>query len=72
MRAIVATQDEVTIFHMWQVSNGDLYMHGYYNVPSIWTDPLKLNLTYPAIRNTPIAALAWKFSDYFVRLKTLY
>lgn len=68
MRAITATQDEVTVFVVWQVPNGDLYIHGYFNDPSTWQAPLKLALKYPAIINTPIAAATWRYADYFVRL----
>ncbi|KAF1814283.1 hypothetical protein P152DRAFT_266291 [Eremomyces bilateralis CBS 781.70] len=65
MRAIVAAQSDATIFIFWQVSNGDLYMHGYFNKPSIWANPMKLNMSLPAIDNTPIAAATWQSNDYF-------
>lgn len=41
-------------------------MHGYYARLNSWKDPLRLNLTYPAILNTPLGVLTWRFGDYFV------
>jgi hypothetical protein len=66
MRMIVTTQDEVTIFNFWQDATGNLWMHGYYNTPSTWADAFRLNVTYAAVDNTPLAAVTWRFSDYFV------
>ncbi|KAK5052061.1 hypothetical protein LTR84_002865 [Exophiala bonariae] len=65
IRAITATQDEVTVFVVWQVPNGDLYMHGYYNDPSVWADPFKLKMKYPAIMETPLAAVTWRYANFF-------
>ncbi|KAK0618948.1 hypothetical protein B0T14DRAFT_554367 [Immersiella caudata] len=65
LRFIATTQDEVSIFNFWQAMTGDIWMHAYYNHPSSWADPFRLNLTYPAIPNTPLGVLTWKFADYF-------
>jgi hypothetical protein len=73
MRNIATAQYKRTVFNIWQRANGELWMHGYFlamtdAVHGIdeWTDPTNLQMTLPAINNTPIAAATWQVSDYFV------
>jgi len=68
MRSIVTVQaNSTTLFNFWQKQNGELWMHAYYGAVWIWADALKLsNPSLPAINNTPIAATAWLYNDYFV------
>jgi hypothetical protein len=41
-------------------------MQGYYNQSESWTKPAKLNLSYPPIDNTPLAATTWSTNGFFV------
>jgi hypothetical protein len=50
-------------------------MHGYWrnspNVKQKWTDPMKLEIDFPAMNNTPLAAATWQSGGNFVRYQTL-
>lgn len=67
MRSIVASHNNNGMFIFWQKQNGDLWMHAYYGTIHRWTDAIKLsNPNLPATNNTPISAIAWLNTDYFV------
>ncbi|KEF55355.1 uncharacterized protein A1O9_08105 [Exophiala aquamarina CBS 119918] len=65
IRAIAVAEAEVTMFKVWQTTDKNIHMAGYYNVPALSADAFELNLDFPAVNNTPIAALTWKYNDYF-------
>lgn len=68
IRHIAASEDNRTIFTVWQKPNGGLFLHGWYETPGIWAAPFEINLINRPIDNTPLALLTWQWEDYFVSL----
>jgi hypothetical protein len=69
MRQMKAWRTGNATFIVWQVPNGDLYLQGYYPLLQSWSSPLRLDLTYSAIDNTPLALFFYDYGDVFVRLQ---
>jgi hypothetical protein len=67
-RQMKAWRTREAIFTAWQAASGDLYLQGYNPPVQTWGAPLRMDLTYPAVNNTPLALCFWNLGGIFVRL----